>query len=182
MTKNAWENAEIPLRELWETPERPLRGPWDWETPKRQHGYWVKNGQTHGQTDSHTDRATSWAPVGAKSKLENVTEVYWNLTEPEWSVKSEHFMAKILAEKSHGSKFDPQILTIWTSTLHCSGDCDFMVTIVTMDLHGPPFRPNSVKSLLSIMKTINIPNCSGSLAIITICVSILMLGVHCNME
>ena len=57
-------------------------------------------------------------------------------------------MAKILAEKSHGSKFDPQILTIWTSTLHCSGDCDFMVTIVTMHLSGMLFRQNSVKSLI----------------------------------
>ena len=104
---------------------------------------------THGQTDSHTDRATSWAPVGAKIKLENVTEVYWNLTEPESSVKLEHFTAKILAEKSHGSKFDPQILTIWTSTLHCSGDCDFMVTIVTMHLSGAPFRQNSVMYLLT---------------------------------
>ena len=57
-------------------------------------------------------------------------------------------MAKILAEKSHGSKFAPQILAIWISTLHCSGDCDFMVTIVTMDLNGAPFRPNCVKSLI----------------------------------
>ena len=146
--RECWDTPKRTLGDPWETPGRPLRGPWDWETPKRQHGYWVKNGQTHGQTDSHTDSATSWAPAGAKIKLENVTEVYWNLTEPEWSVKSEHFTAKILAEKSRGSKFDPQILTIWTSTLHCSGDCDFMVTIVTMHLNGAPFRQNCVKSLI----------------------------------
>ena len=65
------------------------------------------------------------------------------------SVKLEHFTAKILAEKSRGSKFDPQILAIWTSTLHCSGDCDFMVEIVKMDLSGAPFRPNSVMSLIA---------------------------------
>ena len=63
-------------------------------------------------------------------------------------------MAKILAEKSHGSKFDPQILTIWTSTLHCSGDCDFMVTIVTMHLSGAPFRQNCVKSLIGKFKVL----------------------------
>ena len=62
--------------------------------------------------------------------------------------KVKHFMATILAEKSRGSKFDPQILAIWTSTLHCSGDCDFMVTIVTMHLSGMLFRQNSVKSLI----------------------------------
>ena len=75
--------------------------------------------------------------------------------EPKSSVKSEHFKAKILAENSRGSKFDPRSLAIW-SPLY--GDLVVVTSwlelarIVMMHLPGMQFRPNSVMLLIQGVK------------------------------
>ena len=51
---------ETQQRDYWETVERAERPAW------RQHENWVKNSQT---SQTQTGRATSWAPLGAKTKI-----------------------------------------------------------------------------------------------------------------
>ena len=73
--RDCWKTSEILLRDCWETAERLLRDCWEtaerllkdcWETAERLHEDWVRIEWRNPKSHRHTDRATSWAPDGAK--------------------------------------------------------------------------------------------------------------------